>query len=76
MTQMTPEQLERRKGARKVEISKPTLAMGVSLALSAQLREDETLTDQQKAKVGSDLPRNRAEARRLLKGKGTPKRVF
>jgi len=66
-----PEQLERRnRDARRIEFSKPSLRHGVALRLAERASEDDTLTEQEKMQVYQGLPRNRAEARRLLRGRG------
>lgn len=71
MAELTPEQVERRKGARQVEVPKPAcLLEGVSMRLAFQIRTDEILTDQERMQMLRSLPRNRAEARKYLKGRG------
>lgn len=68
--ELTPEEVARRK-ARQVEVPKPvSLAMGVALRLAEQIRIDDTLSESEKMAAFRSLPRNRRDARRLLKGNG------
>lgn len=64
------EWLEQMRGARRVELPIPSLRQGVAMRLAEQVAHDATLTDEQKMAAYRDLPRNRREARQLLKGRG------
>lgn len=59
----------RRRGARRI-VGPMSLSAGLALRLAEQIRENETLSDSEKLQMFQALPRNRREARRLLRGNG------